>query len=213
MTAPLGRGPAPAPHGTRTAEASPGGAPGEAPGTGSLPLLIAPTTLLPGVTRRDALQPSVALPPAAAPARAPAAPLWTPARPAGPGQAPTGTSGPPPDPATRYGATVGPAGAPVTRFGAVAVGPPGSVPATGRPSAPAPVERTLSAWSIVAVVVAALTLVLWFLCLPCGLLGAAAVAREKKTGTGTTVLGFAAVVVAVGARLCMRVFETGSPLF
>lgn len=104
------------------------------------------------------------------------------------------------------GASRSPAGvAAATTPSPVAPTPPGLL-APGLPAAGAPAARGIgmSWWSVAAVFLAVLTLVLWGLSLLTGLVGVAAIAREKRQGTGQVLFGALAVGAAVAGRLLAR---------
>lgn len=110
---------------------------------------------------------------------------------------------------------------PSTRFTAVSLAP-ATATRFGTPAAvqPVPSPVTLpraayevSAWSLVAVAAAVLTLFVWPLALVSGGLGVVAIARERHLGSNQVGYGIAALGVALAARLAMRTFETYGPLF
>lgn len=130
---------------------------------------------------------------------------------------------PVPSPGPRFAAAPAPdprfaqVPAPDARFGPATT--PWSDPTTPAPR-PTPAGPStphqgveLSAWSLAAVAVALATLFVWVLALPCGLLGAVAIARERHNGTMKIGFGIAALVVAFLARVAMRTFESWGPFF
>jgi hypothetical protein len=67
-------------------------------------------------------------------------------------------------------------------------------------------------WSVAAVFVGVLTLVVWPLALLSGLIGLAAILRERRQGTNRVGFGGFAIAVALVARLGMRAFDVWTPV-